>query len=348
MTQRWIIGCCTIITACGVAAVIPGGCSGGVAADPVAIADLTDLQLDAITISTGADNPSDLEKAVSPTAAGEFEVVLYDDATDKPLYCAGPSEGMVTVRGLGGEYANLGATFIPMQGHALLTAQNADATVNRVRVEVWERDQGVCPADPQESNDDANFLEDKNNLVATETMPGKSLLANQTVSLDNGLVQLTLSTGANALVVNPSIAVPAIDNFRLSAITVGTKDPDDADALFGNVEPEIEVAIINAATGSIVACIDQDGLQAVDVVGQAYTDLNLPLAFVSGITNLPSVIRVGMVERDTSTDCTKGGIIIGTDDLIAVSHRLTPDRLGSEDIPMTDGVGLVHFTDNTP
>lgn len=341
-TLRRVVMIVAMVSALPWAATAPSACSGGgVGAEPALVTAFQDLQIDAITILPEAVVTKRLDKFEAGESLEEFEVFLFDDATDSEFYCSGRTEGMVAVRAVNVAYTNLGATFIPMQHQKVVVGANPAATLDRVRVEVWEMDHGVCPGQTETTETD-NFLVDANDLVAVQVFPAKALLAAQELNIDNK-VTMTISLKGGAIVADPSLAVPELKAIQLESLSFGPfVDVASNQTLFGGTTPQLEVAFFNAATSAVAACVGKSGLQHVTTAGTDYAGLKLPLQFAEGVSTLPSTVRVGLVDVD-STGC-PGGIQPGLgDDLIAISTRIPITQLVGTKIIMNDNVSTVTF-----
>lgn len=325
-----------ILGALPLAATVPSACSGsGVVAEPAPITAFQDLQIDAITILPEAVVTKRLDEFKAGESLEEFEVFVFDDATDSEFYCSGRTEGMVAVRAVNVPYTNLGATFLPMQHQKVVIGANPAATLDRVRVEVWEMDHGICPGQTETTETDSIFT-DANDLVAVQVFPAKALLAAQELNIDNK-VTMTISLKGDALVADPSLAVPELSAIQLESLSFGPYIENS------NVTQKIEVALFNATTSAVAACVGKSALAQVTTAGETYADLHLPLQLADGVSTLPSAVRVGIVVLGDSTGC-PGGIQPGLgDDLIAISARMPVTQLVGTEIIMNDTVSRVTF-----
>lgn len=311
-----------------------GGCvRRGVVGDPVAVVTLGALQIDAIQVAV-ADTNLALGALTGREDYEEFEVMLVDDVTGRGLYCSGRMEGMAVVRSVNRPFTNVGASFVPMAHAESLLARLPTSTVTRVRFELWERDGGECPSDPREGGPSAAATgASTNDLVAAVTMPAHDLVAAHDLVLDKGKVALTLSLPTPV----PRAAALPISGLWLKGVTLGPF-LDDADA------PEIDVALFDAATSRLVACVGKSALAKLNRPSRSYTGLHLPLRFATGVDTIPELVRAAIVELDATDGCPAINVPAG-DDVIVTSHRVVSSDLVGRELVMNDGVSRVAFVD---
>jgi hypothetical protein len=340
-------------------AALQSACSGGdtpVEADPAFVSAFDTVQLDEFQINTNAPVTKrvyDEFKADEPERE-DFEVWLVDDATDQGLYCSGRLEGLASARAVNLKHANLGATFIPTEYTTTLIASDAEAKIDRVRIEIWERDAGTCPVVPWTKQYSERGYKQKNDLVSTKVLPAKTLLAQQDVMLNNDKIRLAVSVREASLAANVAA--------EESASTSATTDENDttstptpglwldtiyfSSALDDPGAPEIELGIFNPAASQLIACVGKGALDAVDKPTTTYTAKKV-LRFATGVTAIPPLVRVAIIDLDKTEGCPDGISIPAGDDVVAISHIMPKAQLVGE-TTFNDGISKVTLTDVVP
>ncbi|MBI2346933.1 MAG: hypothetical protein HYV03_08710, partial [Deltaproteobacteria bacterium] len=107
----------------------------------------------------------------------------------------------------------------------------------------------------------------------------------------------------------------------------------------------LSLHIFDAKTSKSVACIGEVALKPFTQPGTLHTQIDAPLRFVEGVTELPSLVRVGLFALMTLE--TGGGCPMNNPlhihDLIAISPIFPVDQLLEKEIVMNDGATKTRF-----